>query len=66
MNTKIMQPGKIVLEQHGQTYSVDNIDWDADAGELLEEFKGLMVAAGFPPSVMNTEDGRWVWEEYDN
>lgn len=66
MNTKIMQPGSITLSLHGQTYTVEGLDWDIDGKELIEEFKGLMVAAGFSPSVMDTEYGRWVWEEYDN
>lgn len=65
MSTKIYEPAEITLKLHGQTYTVNNIDWDADADELLEEFKGLMVASGFAPTILNNEYGRWEWHEID-
>lgn len=65
MDKKIYEPIKIVFTHHGQTYTVENIDWDADADEVLEEFKGLMIASGFPPTILNDDYGRWEWHEED-
>lgn len=64
-NAKVIEPVEIMLKHHGQTYYVNNIDWDADADEILEEFKGLMVASGFTPSILSNEYGRWEWHEED-
>jgi len=61
----ITDPGKISLTLHGQTYTVEGLPWDINGEDLINEFKGLMVAAGFAPTVMNDEAGRWVWEEYN-
>ena len=65
MNTKIYEPAEITLKLHGQEYSVKNLDWDIDGDELMDEFKGLMVAAGFAPSIMSNEEGSWEWHEND-
>ena len=66
MHNKTLEPGRISLTLHGQTYTVENLDWDIDGEELLDEFKGLMVASGFSPSIMNDEWGGWEYKEYDN
>ena len=65
MDKKTLEPTEIILKTHGQTYKVDNIDWDSSAEDLLEEFRGLMVASGFPPSILSNEYGRWEWHEYE-
>ena len=63
MDTKIYEPAEITLRIHGQEYSVKNLDWDIDGEELIDEFKGLMVASGFAPSIMSDEYGDWIWQE---
>lgn len=65
MDKKICEPGKISLTLHGQTYTVDGLDWDIDGDALLEEFKGLMIAAGFAPTILNDDYGCWKWHEND-
>lgn len=65
MNNKLLEPAEITLRIHGQTYKVDNIDWDCSAEDLIEQFKGLMVAGGFTPTVLNSDYGRWEWQEYE-
>lgn len=63
MNSKTTQPASITLCVNGQTYSADNINWDTNADELLEQFKRLMVAAGYPPTVLNDEEGFWEYKD---
>ena len=63
MKDKTTQPASITLCVNGQTYSVDNINWDANANELLEQFQRLMVAAGYPPSILDDEEGSWVYQD---
>ena len=60
MDKKTTQPIEIVLVNNGETYTAENLDWDLNGEELLAAFKRLMVAAGYPPSVLNNEEGRWV------
>lgn len=56
-------PAKIVLEMHGHTYSVDGLPWDADADELINAFKRLLVSATFPATILNDEYGHYEWVE---
>lgn len=65
MDAKIYEPVTISLTMHGRTYTAEGIDWDSTGEELLDEFKGLMVASGFAPSIMSNEDGSWEWHEND-
>ena len=45
----------------GVTYKIENLPWDIDGDELLDEFKHLMVAAGFSPTMLDDEEGHWEW-----
>lgn len=63
MNYKITQPASITLCVNGQTFSAENIDWDASADELIEQFKRLTVAAGYPPTILNDEEGYWKYHD---
>ena len=57
----MVEPVKIELQMDGVTYKIENLSWDIGGEELLEKFKQLMVAAGFPPSILDNEDGCWEW-----
>ena len=65
VDSKLYESVAISLRIHGRTYTVEGLDWDINGKELLDEFKGLMVASGFPPSIMNNENGYWEWHEND-
>lgn len=62
---------KLSLTLHNKTYSVESSEEfdDASANELAEQFKGLLVNAGFHPSnvdaLLNTEY-QWFSEEERN
>lgn len=56
LSTKTYEPVKIVLRMHGVTHMVDGLDWDSDAQELIQQFKCLLVSAGFPTSVAEPEE----------
>ena len=57
----MVKPVRIELELCGVTYRIENLPWDIDGDELLDEFKHLMVATGFPPTMLDDEDGHWEW-----
>lgn len=56
LSTKTYEPVKIVLRMHGVTHSVDGLDWDSDAQELIHQFKCMLVSAGFSPRVAEPEE----------
>lgn len=58
-----MEPTSIILKHGGLVCTIENLPWDINSGELLENFQRLMVAAGFPPTVLDTEGGYWDWRE---
>lgn len=62
---KIPTPMKIVLQSGEQTYTVEGLPWDSGAEDLIYQFKELLVAAGYPASILNNEDGRWEWVQHD-
>ena len=66
MDKKITQPIEIVLVNNGETYTAENLNWDLSGEELLTAFKRLMVAAGYPPSILSDEYGEWKWVGNDN
>tara|TARA_Y100000356_G_scaffold126221_1_gene123893 strand:+ start:269 stop:499 length:231 start_codon:yes stop_codon:yes gene_type:complete len=62
---------KLSLTLHGKTYSVESEDqFDGqEVSELVEQFKGLLVNAGYHPSnvdeLFNTEYQWFTQEEID-
>ena len=62
---------KLSLTLHGKTYSVESDDqFDGqEVSELVEQFKGLLVNAGYHPSnvdeLFNTEYQWFTQEEID-
>lgn len=52
---------RITLEMHGNKFSWEGSFDDLDSGELIDQFKRLMVAEGYPPSILNDEGGEWVF-----
>lgn len=52
---------RITLESHGEKYVFESWSDDYNAGELLDIFKRMMVAATYSPSILSAEDGRWEW-----
>lgn len=53
---------RIVLELHGNTYSITEVGEDFNADELKERFSRLMVAATYSPDVLeDAEGGRWEY-----
>lgn len=61
----MVKPVRIELELGGVIYRVENLPWDIDGDELLDEFKHLMVAAGFPPTMLDDEEGHWEWIRHE-
>ncbi|MBQ9160948.1 MAG: hypothetical protein IJ122_06460 [Methanobrevibacter sp.] len=59
MSVKTYEPGKISLTLHGITYSVEGLAWDIGGTELMQEFRGLMHASGFPVEKYSEED-EWI------
>ena len=57
MDKKIYEPIKIVFTCR------EDKKYIAAGLEVLEEFKGLMIASGFPPTILNDDYGRWEWHE---
>lgn len=60
------EPVELSLKMHGISYTIKGLDWDCNGEELLENFKRLMVAAGFAPSVMGDDLGTWIYQEYSS
>lgn len=54
---------RITLESYGEKHTFESYQDDYNATELLDEFKHLMVAAGYPPSILSDEEGTWEWHE---
>ena len=48
---------KIVFEQYGTRYTVENDTDSHDSHELKEIFSKILVQAGFAPSVIECEEG---------
>lgn len=48
---------KITFTSYDATYSVETKSDDYDARELKEIFSRILVASGFPPSVIDEPDG---------
>lgn len=61
----MIKPVRIELEMGGVTYKVENLPWDIDGDELLDEFKRLTVAAGFSPTMLDDEEGHWEWIRHE-
>lgn len=62
---KMPIPMKIVLQSGEETYTVEGLPWDSGAEDLIKKFKELLVAAGYPASILSDEEGQWVWKQYD-
>lgn len=50
---------KITLEMYNYKHSYESEHEDFTATELKEAFERLLVCAGYPPSVINLEDGKY-------
>ncbi len=48
---------KLIYESYGTRYTVETNRDDLDGAELKEIFSKIMVQAGFPPSVVDLDDG---------
>lgn len=57
---------KITLQIHNKNYNVESDDDTSDVYEIADQFKGLLVSAGFHPcnvdSVFNT-DHQWFTDQ---
>ena len=56
---------KIIFEHYDMRYTIEGGEQDYDANELKRLFERMLVAAGYPPSVIEFEDGssyEWVGE----
>lgn len=56
MKPETYSPASITLTQHGITYKVEGLPWDIGGKELIQEFRGLMHAAGFSVEKYSEED----------
>jgi hypothetical protein len=58
---------KITFESYKKKYIVETDYEDANSKEIMELFSRLLVAAGFPPSVIQDENegGSWEWVQED-
>lgn len=56
---------KITIEHYGSVATYDFGYEDVNAKELITKFTELMVASGFPPSVIHDEDGHYEWVDND-
>ena len=57
---------KLSITLHDKTYTVDSNDEHQTIGEVVEQFKGLLVAAGFHPANVDeyfNTDGSWCINE---
>ena len=54
---------KITLEMYGNKYSVETADSDMMGNDLIELFSRLLVAVGFPPSIIRLpeDEGRYEY-----
>lgn len=58
---KTIEPIKISLTMHGVTHTVDGLNWDSSAEDLVDAFKRLLVGATFPPTILDDEDGHYEY-----
>lgn len=65
MKEKTYEPVKLTLEMHGIKHTMEGLDWDSSGEDLLDAFKRLLVGAGFSPSIMGDEFGRYEYVEYE-
>lgn len=56
---------RITIKQYDTTVSVETGNEDVDAKEMLNLYKGLLVAIGYSPSVMGNDNGTWEWKDYE-
>lgn len=57
---------KLALEMHKVRYMIEDDVDDYNSREMKEYFTRLLVAAGFPPSVIDDEEGgEWRYVEND-
>ena len=61
----VTDPASITLCVNGQKYTAEGLDWDSTAEDLLDGFKRLLVAAGYPATVLNDENGGYEYVRYD-
>lgn len=54
---------RLTIELYGVTYSITDKRDDQTAQDLKEMFSRLLVVAGFPPSVIDMEDGYYEFKE---
>ena len=62
----ITDPASMTLCVNGKKYTAEGLDWDITAEDLLDNFKRLLVAAGYSPKVLNDEDGGYEYIRYDD
>lgn len=54
---------RITLESGGTKHVFESWHDGFTADELLLEFKRLMVASSYPPSILSDEEGTWEWKK---
>lgn len=52
-----------IKDFYGRDYSISNIPNDSTWKELEETFKKLGLMIGFPPSILNNDEGEWSYKE---
>ena len=55
---------KLILEHHGVTHTISSDDDQADIIEVMEQFRGLLVSAGYHPHSVDEcfNIGTWFTE----
>lgn len=56
---------RITLSLYGAEYTIEQSGEDSSANELKELFSRLLVVAGFCPSVIELEEGKYVFIDDD-
>lgn len=59
--SNVTEPITITLKMHGVTHTVEGLDWDCSAEDLVDAFKRLLIGATFPPTVLNDEWGHYEY-----
>ena len=57
----ITDPVTITLTMHGIKHTVEGLDWDSSADDLVDAFKRLLIGATFPPSILDDECGHYEY-----
>ena len=65
-NPHTTDPISISITMHGRKHTIEGINWDADAEELIDIFLRLLIGAGFCPDVLNRAEDDGHWEFVDN